>query len=267
MSRLSSLFCKRSRPVGGTARPPVRLALEQFDERLVPATVATGLDGTAYAIFGSDRELWGQHPNGSWTHYINNISQVSAAPDNGVDVLTTSNVVMHSSGNGAPFVPFIYGNGNIGTIDACYGTNVYLTWGSNKELWEYDPTSGWTDQHTSNVVDVGNFGYSVVYANGSLAIGNSSGYRVIVSSGVHHVASWYYYPPDNSGYQILFTWGSDNELWGIRGGSSLTHYWNDVSQISCMPTSNGPISFISTEGNLWHAGNYTQYLDSGAWTY
>jgi hypothetical protein len=232
--------------------------------------VTTAPDGTAYAIFGSDRELWAHSPNGNWSYCLNNVTQVSSSSTGYIDALTTNNVVWQSGGLGSPFKALILGNGNISAMGAGNsGNDVYVAWGSTKELWDYKPGSGWTDEHTSNVVAIGDFGWSVVYGNGALAILDYYGYSgsgtdhydIAVSSGVHEVAnSWYGHG------EALFTWGSDNELWGInRNNGAFTHYDNNVAQVSCDLA--GDINYVSTNGDLMHRGNYFQYIYSGAWTY
>jgi hypothetical protein len=271
MTLLSTLLGKKTRPTNSTTRRTTRLSLEQFDERLVPSTVATGADGTAYAIIGSDRELWAHTPSGNWSYCLNNVTQVSCSPGDYkggyyVDALTTNDVVWQSYAHETPFQSILLGNGNISAMGAGSGNSVFVAWGSSKELWYYGPGYGWLDMHTSNVSQIGDFGSAIVYGNGALGVwgygGHSGSYGVAVSSGVHEVAnSWH------GAYETLFTYGSDNELWGIDGDKnwSFTYYGNNVAQVSCDMA--GDINYVSTNGNLMHTGNYYQYIYSGAWTY
>jgi len=263
MSLLSTLFGKKTRSAGKTTRRTARLGVEQLDERLVPSTVTTTPDGTAYAIIGSDRELWSHAPSGAWSYCLNNVTQVSSSAQGYIDALTTNDVVWQSSGHGSPFQALILGNGNISAMGAGSGNDVFVAWGSSKELWYYGPGYGWLDMHTSNVSQIGEWGNAVVYGNGSLGIygyGGHSGYGIAVSSGVHEVAnSWL------GSSQTLFTWGSDNELWSIDYSGRFNYYTNNVAQVSCDMA--GDINYVSTNGNLMHTGNYYQYIYSGAWTY
>jgi hypothetical protein len=238
-----------------SGRSTIRLGIDHLEDRCVPATVATGSDGTTYAIFNANRQLWAQAPNGSWSHLRDNVSQVAVTYTGIIDVLDTNNIVWQKTPATSYFLPLIIGNGNIGTIATGCDREVYLNWGSSKELWKLD-ASGWHDLHTSNVVDIGYMGGAVVYANGSLAVAQNGSFKVVVQSGVHHIASGSY------DLEILFTWGSDNELWGVDS-STFQHfhnyYKNNVAQVSCFANyvAGGlqQFNWVSTNGVVMVASN------------
>jgi hypothetical protein len=96
-----------------------------------------------------------------------------------------------------------------------------------------------------------------------------------VASGVHQVAN------GNYRNEILFTWGSDNEVWGASNVYNADNvpvvfnnfHLNNVADISCFGNYGGSylqqFNYISTNGvemidsNLYGAG----YVWNGAWTY
>jgi hypothetical protein len=256
--------------------------LERLEDRTVPSTgavgpsgvtVASGPDGSTYAIFGGDREVWAHHPDGTWAHLIDNVRTVSVNLLGDIDVLGTDGVLRQWSHDNPSwgFWTVLDGGGNIGTI-AAGSQRIYLTWGWNRELWSLNPNNGdWIDLHTSNVVDIGGWGMAVVYANGALGVqteGTPIGpYTVVVPWGVHHVANGEY------GAEILFTRGSDSELWGYNffTGNFYNYHINYVAQVSSV-SDNGnylvkAIDYVGTNGELMHAGDYSQDIYSGAWTY
>jgi len=277
MSVISKLFGKTTRIVSTTPRRTVRLGLEQLDARLVPSTVATGPDGTTYAIYNSDHELWAYHHGQTWEQdwwenlQINNVHSVAVSRTGVVDVLTNYNdVYQRTGGVGSSFNKLING-GSIGEIAAGYGTDVYCTWFGDRELWQLDASHIWHYQNISNVMNIGADGSAIVDFNGALKVNMGNFNWQLVTYGAHAVAS------DSYHGEILFTWGSDYELWGAYGSNYQSfdnYHMNNIAQISCYANYGGSylqqFDTISMNGAVSTHSNWSGWgLDSGitAWTY
>jgi hypothetical protein len=283
MSLLSALFGKKTRPASKTPRRTVRLGVEQLDERLVPSTVATGPDGTTYAIFGNGRELWGQHPNGSWTgDLVNAVSQVAVSRTGVIDILNTYGILAQELPGQSSFHTLVAGGGQINAIAAGSGSDVFVNWYSDRELWQLDANGNWQYQHATNVMDIGDYGAAIVDGNGALKVnmGNYN-WQTIVGSGCHAVGSGTYYG------EILFTWGPNYQLYGVGNAGQSNQYFdyslnyiNNVVQISCYdnwsPNWGSPYSPALHQFNYVSGGGavmeYSNLYGDGlvytdAWTY
>jgi hypothetical protein len=247
-----STASRRRRPGGST----VRLQLDQLDERLVPSTVAAAPNGTVYAIFGGDRELWAQDSGGHWSgNLMTNASQVSVGANGFIDVLKTDNMLMQF-GNTTGYwmwTPIQHGSGAIGTIAAGQNGEVYVTYGANKSLWEHD-ARGWNylnDQHLTDI-SVGGFGQIYkVYDNGSLhsadAANDAFSDNLLLSSGVHHVAG-------GTGWNYSITYGSSNQMWNWTQNYGWSAGEYNVAQIAA--GQDGGHDYITSNGELVTSGWY-----------
>jgi hypothetical protein len=253
----------RGRPPGGST---VRLEIDRMEDRMVLSTVATAPNGTVYAIFNSDRELWWQDKQGNWSQgaIMNNVSQVSVGANGFVDVLKTDNTLRQWNSYNGMWSTIPHGPASIGTIAAGQNGEVYITYGSNHDLWEYN--GGWNPLYDSNVADigVGAFGqlYKVYYNGGALgsadAIDSPQSRNTILGSGVDHVAGGY------QNWDFWITYGSNNQLWHNDGHGGWTPGEANVAQISA--GMDGTYAFVTTGGELVPSG-WSQQPWGGAWTY
>jgi hypothetical protein len=265
MNALRKLF-GRSTPA---PRATVKPKLEALEDRMVPATIACVPNGGGvYGIFGSDRVLYHYSPSsGSWGSEItNHVAQVAVGADGILDWADTSgNVFQLTPILGTSLViPFKLTQGQIGALAAGPNGQVYVTYGSNQELYRHDMWGSWHDLHEAGIKDisVSNTGTLFkVYNDGTLhsADGNDDRWsdRYLLGNSwswpmVCHVAaltgdtyvytysvwpSGYWSPAPPQLYQIGGVWMADN-----------------VAQVSS--DASWDVAYVDTSGNVVYNGQH-----------
>jgi hypothetical protein len=271
---------KAAPPAVPSRRPGFRPALETLEDRTALSTVATGTDGSVYAIFGADHELWRHYDYyllgnevAGWQKIGTGISQVSVGANGDVDVLKTDTSLWKIH-NALWWEPASYGPANYGYKTVAAGPNGEIygitdgSLGSANLLFKWQNHVGthifvgYTDVAVAGSGDV----YAVSTAGALVRFDAAYNQSTVYGSGVHKVAVGAY-------GAVYFTWGSDNQLWKMPDynifdptGFKWTYIQNNVAQIGANSHVAG-VNVVTTNGALSHGGDYFQYIYSGAWTY
>jgi hypothetical protein len=244
--------------------------VEALEDRTVPSTVASAANGGTYAIWGGGRQLyWTDGTN--WSQELGgaSVKMVAAGANGYVDALATDGTLwQYTPQGGWGTGVYWFNNGSVNNVHAMAAGasgQIYLTYGSSNEVWEWY-NGNWTDTHIHGVSDISVDIAANVYgvnANGALKeyqyVGGNqwnSGdatAKTIWGYGVNHVAC-------GSGGEVYFTFGSSNALYGYN--SSTGQWWDGPTGVSQISASlyGGGMDFVSGGGNLYHDGNYYQYI-------
>jgi hypothetical protein len=263
MQALRNLFGwgTRARRATPARRSTVKLRMEALEDRTVPSTIANAVDGTVYAIWGNDRELWHRETNGQWQHvlnmntgdYINNVQHVAAGQDGSIDYVQTTNgsAVIYQANqyyyNDNALAPTAMVDqykvsNNVIALAAGQNGEIYVAWQyyhrqyypsyhyvNRQDLYVYRGAGDQGQWLDSNVADVSVGGYGqvyTVYTSGELderdANYDSSSQSQLLSAGVG-----VHHVAGAEGWNYYITCGSNNQLWESTWDGSNGQQWHN----------------------------------------